>query len=496
MSRKSRRQNGDGEKRWAGKSGVGALMLGIVVFGSGYAMLRGYLHGEAFRRFLSAEAGKMVGVSGEFAPFRWQGLAAETDSFTAAGDGLVTAVRADGLHAEIGMGGLRRGVWEVSDSQVRRLELSLDTRRRLDDEAIAQEERKSESTRGRTGWLPRDAELLELDVGELAVNAETKEGQLTASGMAFTARQAGSKNAYRAEIFGGSVRFPQAVLPELRIDRVQARYQDDTIYLTDAQFAAWEEGCITAAGECDIRGKRISLEGKMTGIRMKEVLGVDWAKQLNGDVVSDFSVESIPDKTVASGSLIISNGVLTALPLLDALAAYADTRRFRVLTLSDARTDWRWENGTISLTGLTLASEGLMRVEGCLTIKGNALDGIFRLGIMPGMLAHIPGAETDVFLPGEHGLLWTPLRVSGTLEDPKEDLSGRLMTAAGLRMFELIPGTGEKAIRFSRTVLENVPEKSVEAGVKIIGEGAKMVEDAGGLLESLLGGERKKKDEP
>ena len=37
-----------------------------------------------------------------------------------------------------------------------------------------------------------------------------------------------------------------------------------------------------------------------------------------------------------------------------------------------------------------------------------AMIGRFRLGLAPGTLSTIPGAETDVFLPGERGLLWTP----------------------------------------------------------------------------------------
>jgi hypothetical protein len=474
-----------------GKAAVGALVLGILLLATGYAVLRGYLHSDRFRKFLSAEAGKLAGVTGEFAPFRWQGLVVETDSYTASGEGLVTAVRADGLHTEMGLGGIRRGVWEVRDSRVRRLELSLDARKRVDDEAIAKEERKSDQT---SGWLPRDAELLGMEVGALAVRAVTEGGLLDASGMAFTARQAGARNAYRAEISGGVVKFPQAFVPELRIDRVKARYQEGTVYLTDARFDAWEDGSVTAVGECDIRAKRMSVEGKATGIRTENVFGPDWAKRLTGEVVSDFSVESGPAGAVASGGLTISNGVLTALPLLDALAAYADTRRFRVLTLNEARTDWRWEKDTLYLTNLRLGSEGLVRLEGSLTLASGAVDGVFRLGLAPGTLARIPGAETNVFLPGERGLLWAPLRVTGTLEDPEEDLTGRLMAAAGMRMFELIPETGGKAIRFSRTVLEKAPEKSVETGVKIIGEGTKIVREAGGLLEGLLGGERKKEE--
>lgn len=128
-------------------------------------------------------------------------------------------------------------------------------------------------------------------------------------------------------------------------------------------------------------------------------------------------------------------------------------------------------------------------MEGSLSIRGETLDGVFRLGLAPGTLANIPGAETDVFLPGERGLLWTPLRITGTLDDPKEDLTDRLIAAAGLRMFDVIPETGEKVIKFTRSVIGENPSKAVDQGMKIIDEGTKAVRGAGDILNGILGNE-------
>lgn len=41
------------------------------------------------------------------------------------------------------------------------------------------------------------------------------------------------------------------------------------------------------------------------------------------------------------------------------------------------------------------------------------------------------------------------LNVSGTLDAPQEDLSDRLVAAAKERMFELLPGIGEYALKFT-----------------------------------------------
>lgn len=468
---------------------MGLLAAALLGLAASYGMLRSYLHSDGFRKFLSAEASQAAGVAGEFGAFQWDGLAVGTDSFEATGEGLVTAVRADVMHTEIGLGGVRRGVWEVRGSSVRRLEIAVDATRQVDPAAVATERRHQEIKKPkRASWLPREAELDRITVGELAVNARLAQGLATVSGLSITAEQAGARGAYRAEIEGGRVRLPFAKIPELRVDRAQARYQDGQVYLTSARVEAWENGRISATGDWDLRARQFTLDGEAKGLKCENVLNESWAQRLTGDVESSFVVGNRGGFTTANGELTVRNGLLTALPVLEALAAYADTRRFRVLTLSEARTGWRWKKGEISLINLVLASEGLVRLEGSITIRGQEMDGIFRLGLAPGTLARIPGAETDVFFPGERGLLWTPLRITGTLDDPKEDLTERLMAAAGMRMFDLIPESGEKVFKFTRSVLGEPSVQTVEKGVKIIEQGSKTVREVSGILDSILGG--------
>jgi hypothetical protein len=490
MSRRSKRGN-SGKSRWTARSlGILAVLV-LVGFVGAYGLLRRYLHSDTFRKFLSAEVSEKAGVVGEFAAFEWDGLAVETESFSAVGDGLVTEVEASGLRTEIGLGGVRRGVWEIRGSSVRSLEVSMDAAKVTDGEVKESVKRAVKKDSKRPAWLPSGAELDGAEVRDLAVNVRMKQGTLRAEGMRVDVKQAGVKGAYRAELSGGTLRMPVPVVPELRLERALVRYQDGRVFLSGVRVGAWENGRIEATGELDVPSKQFSIEGDATGVRCEDVLPEDWAKRLVGDAVVSFAVDHASDETVARGDFTIRNGTLTALPMLDALAAYADTRRFRLLTLNDARTRWQWKSGELILTDLVLASEGLVRLEGNIAIRGQQIDGVFRLGLAPGTLATLPGAETDVFLAGERGLLWAPLRVTGTLDDPKEDLSARLIAAAGARMFDRLPETGEEVIRFTRSLLgEPTTGKALEKGVKILGESGNVVREATGLLEGILGGAR------
>lgn len=474
------------------------MILGIIATGTGYLLLRSYLHSDAFRNFLSAEASDMAGVTGRFDRFRWEGLAVDTDSFVASSDGPVTALRADGLHTEIGLGGVRRGVWEVRGSQVRRLELSLDARKPSLEAPTPPKAKPvaAEKSKPQPSWYPSKAELQGIDVRDLMVNLTLDQGLLVASGMSIHAEQADAKDAYRATVEGGLLRLPFKFIKELRLDRARLRYQDGQVFLTDSTVEAFENGRIQASGEYQMNSRRFSIEGDATGLKCQDILTEDWSKRLTGDVTSTFKFHNHAGFPEASGELSLQNGVITAMPMLDALAAYADTRRFRVLSLSEAHTGWHWKKGEFTLKNLVLSSEGLVRLEGDITIRGQELNGSFRLGLAPGTLSRIPGAETDVFIAGERGLLWTSLQITGTLDHPKEDLTDRLIDAAGMRMLDQLPNSGEKVLKYTQAALGEVSPKTVEKGLKIIEKNSDTIREVSDILGGLLNGKSKKKQKP
>ena len=488
MSRRSRRRHGTaGRQPWLGKAALGLIVAGVVGAAILYATVRGYLYSDAFRQFLSVKTSEAVGVDGEFTPFRWDGLAVDTDAFEAAGNGIIRNLRVDGLHTEVSVGGLRRGVWEIRSSRLQRLEISLNATKH---DAVAPIKKPAPPAARQSGWLPREIEVQGIDVREVVVKAMLDAGPVSVSRVRLRVEPAEKKRAYRVELADGAIRLPFSWVPELHLNRARLRYQDGRVFLNNSSAGAWQDGRLELSGEWDLAAGRYTLEGSATGVRCEDVFNETWAKRCAGEMSSEFTLDNHDAAAIARGRLTIQKGVLTALPVLDALAAYADTRRFRVLALSEASTDWRWQDGEILFSKLVLGSEGLARLEGNLFIRGRELDGTFRLGLAPGTLASIPGAETKVFMAGERGLLWAPLRITGTLDNPLEDLSDRLKTAAGQRMFDIIPETGEQVLKFTRSILGDSPGQAVDHGMKIIEQGSKAVHDAtNGLLDGFLGTE-------
>ncbi len=488
MSRRSRRRQGNLSNGWTGRVAVTLLVVCVVCAAIGYGSLKRYLHSDGFRQLLSAKVSKVLGMQGEFGPFRWDGLAVDTGSFEATGNGQIRSLYADRLHSEVNLSGVRRGVWELHGASVNRAEVNLDARKQPAAEMPAAGFLDTKPNKpAKTGWLPNEVEVNGLDLRELVVKVLLDDGEVFANGMRVRADRMGDKNAYRAEIDGGRIRLPWSWLPEVNLDRVRLRYQKNGFFVTTADAGVFKQGRIDGSGEWLPKEKQYTFEGNVRSIKCDELLNADWAKRLTGDLASSFVIEGHDTEGVARGTLTLKNGVLTALPVLDSLAAYADTRRFRVLALSEAHADWHWQAGEVTFNNLVLASESLVRLEGRLIIRGRELDGFFRLGLAPGTLAAIPGAETDVFLAGERNLLWTPLHITGTLDDPKEDLTSRLVAAAQGRMFEVIPETGEKVLKFTHSMLNE--SGIIEKGTQVIDKTTdSLMQGAGGLLNGFLGG--------
>jgi len=492
MSRRARRKQGAGKNPWLGKVLVVCGALILIGVGVGYLALRAYLHSDGFRKFLSVQVSSAAKVDGHFASFFWDGLAVETERFEATGKGLVSDLLAERIGTEIGFGGIGRGVWEVKSTRISRLRVSLNMVPSeepvgVEVPVVVAPSPKSAVGMKQPGWVPKEVELESLDIGDLGVQLITAKGLAAARGMAVKVLPAKGKQAYTAEITGGLVQLPFAKVPEMRIKNISASYRDGSAFVHEAELSGWESGRIVASGESNFAQKLHAFSGDVQGIRCDELLNENWARRLTGDVSSTFKFNRTEKSQVVSGELSINHGTLTALPMLDALAAYADTRRFRILQLNDARTKWQYTKDEILLTDLVLGSEGLIRLEGSMSIRGEEIDGSFQLGLVPGTLAKIPGAESRVFQPGRLGLLWTPIRVTGTLSDPKEDLTMRLIDAAGMRMFEMLPETGDKVFKFTRNALGETPSQLIEKGGEVIDKGGEVIKGAGSIFKGLLG---------
>jgi hypothetical protein len=69
---------------------------------------------------------------------------------------------------------------------------------------------------------------------------------------------------------------------------------------------------------------------------------------------------------------------------------------------------------------------GKFRIEGEMSIEQRRLRGTIRLGLTREYLDWLPNPE-EVFSRKQDGYLWTNVHLSGTIDDPGQDLSPRII---------------------------------------------------------------------
>jgi hypothetical protein len=467
---------------------VGLLLALLVALIMGYNAVRSYLRSDDFRLSLGNRAGKMLEGKGDFTPFRWDGWTVSTEEFSFVGADGVRQFYARDLDGEIDVGAVWDQVYRLENLRLREIEFRGDFREgvtgtgEIDDWEPAPDRFWSD-------FLPDRVEVTGVDVASLRGEARTDDGDWGWSKVPLRLRPGSGDKVYDLTLNGGEITTPWPLVERLTLRSAEGRFSGRHFYLLDSDFEVLKDARIVATGDVALESGNWQLQGDLSGARIEELVAEDWKQRLTGPVEGSFRVRGKPGAEVlASGDLTLEDGVLTALPVLDRIAAYTGSMRFRRLALSEASLDFEKRGQVLHLRKIVLASEGLVRMEGEMRIDGNLIrKGDFRVGVTPGTLDHLPGAETKVFQRGDLGLLWTPLKISGTLEAPREDLSDRLIAAAGERMFEMIPETGQYALKFSGQAIGEATRRILSEEGIILGAGKSLLGQAARAVGEVTG---------
>ena len=265
---------------------------------------------------------------------------------------------------------------------------------------------------------------------------------------------------------------------ELSLQEANLRISRGEIHLTSAQWRALEDASLQCRGSYSMATQRGEVVMDLSRVALGKVVTEDWRQRLSGWLEAQARWGS--DQPIEV-EVRLKEATLTALPLLDQLAQFTKVDRFRRLAFDQASAKYRLSGSTQVIESLVLEATGLMRLQGSLRIAADqSLQGDLMLGVTPETLQWIPGASPQVFneSPPEGavaGLRWTKLRIAGTLKQPREDLSRRLLVAAG----ESVLGTGAAALNALGNLLlpedrtgegaKNTPEKILKGAPKLPG---------------------------
>jgi len=416
------------------------------------AWMNNYLRSSDFRKLIETKTGEAFHGEATYGPLHWAGSSVFSDSLGVEGEpgSIVHSIQADQIRAEVNWRAAFTGAWRVDRIEV----VNLDATFQPGSQAAPPEHRTPPAPQS---WLrsllPSRFELGELQIakGRLSFLGPSGGNAILVDGPAITVRPSGS--GWTVDGMRGDLTVPQ--LPKMDITSFRSRIQNGSFFLTDGQLRLGESGKVQASGEFADTSK---LQAQWDHVDISQFLPPEWQSRLSGLTVgtteASWPATGLQDGKI-TGTFRLSDGLIQNLATLEKIATFTGAPQFRRMPVQQFSTDYRWEKGDLTLTNLIVESRGLLRVEGtCAVAKNGGIDGSFRVGVTPQTLQWLPGSRERVFTIAENGYLWTNVRVGGTLQSMKEDLSPRLANAMknevieqGTRALEVLPDAAKKGAK-------------------------------------------------
>jgi hypothetical protein len=185
------------------------------------------------------------------------------------------------------------------------------------------------------------------------------------------------------------------------------------------------------------KDRRIDFSANFERVPVRGWLPEKWKEHLSGSAFGGIHWTGATPKLENSsgeGSLRLGDGRADHLPFLEKLAEFAREKSFEHLELTDCSLNFTWRYPSIEIKDIALEEKGKFRVEGAISIDRRALNGAIQLGVTRQHLDWLPNAE-EIFGRQRGSYLWTTVHLSGTIDQPKQDLSPRI-----IELFKESPG--------------------------------------------------------
>ena len=272
----------------------------------------------------------------------------------------------------------------------------------------------------------------------------------------------------------GELLTPYPWIGNLQLLSAKGRYTDPAVYLTMLEARSTSGGSLQVSGEYlpsplpKAQGKMVwdrwPIPGGKVGIGLFEISGL-----MSGDFVLQ---ELRGGSPVGQGQVCLvdarldpGKGSETILALLGVLTGEP---RLRGCPISTAQAQWSIQPGICDVNKILMEAPGLLRAAGQVRVTGKNLNGQIDLGLEKNLGSKVNALTGgQCFYREEDGYLYEAIKLSGTLENPQNDLKTKLVSA-----------TAQTAIRTGAQILEKA------AGSGGGGDAAKA---AGQILNSLFG---------
>jgi hypothetical protein len=411
-------------------SRIGAVIVGIVIAGAaGVAIvnprLTRYVESDAFRAEVEKATAKGLHFpAGKYAPIRRTGfLTAASDGFRAPGGRkAMTAMDAHGITATFNPLGVFLRRWQLDEVRIQSGEVGIQTY-----------EPKPEPSPPKPWYhvfLPNRVYLQRVwsEPVDVTWRFRNEKGGFFGTRLLITPH--GRDFEYQAN--GGVMKL--ALIPDLPLRHAHLLITKKllTLYALDVAAGPASGGFVHGEGTAGMGEDRsVDFKMKFDELPIREWLPLSWKNHVAGAAAGSIHWKGKNLKLEAAaveGTLHVQNGRVRRLPFLEKLASIAGKKALEELELNECSAEVHWESPTLEIRNIAIEDKGKFRVEGLVSAREKSLGGAIRLGVTREYLEWLPHPE-EIFARERGGYLWTTVHLSGTIAQPQQDLSPRIVEA-------------------------------------------------------------------
>lgn len=442
-------------------AGVVILCVCLVV---GYYQLLAYLQSDTFRQ--KAESG-MQAASGASrvemtANLRIDGPRITTESLTLEKIGVVSQAQATGINAEINRAALISRKIHLRKLSMEEASVVLNAAGPVRKPGKKSQKRRKTTTSspsqqaapGSPALLSKDniqLDVLECKDADLSLRSPGGTYRIFSAGITAQPAPRIGRNAWQLNVENARLRTPFYYLQDSSVKSATVVYHNNDLDLTDARVML-TPGEMRVKGHFDLKQSQWTLDLQVNKGNVHRILSENWKRRINGDLYGRMAITG-QGRSVTSGvgSFSLQNGVIEGLPFLSQLPV-GNTYPYRSIELEKAESQILFPFSARKMKNAWMFDKiHLQAKDGALIIRGQVLIGTDRslggtltIGVPEHVVASLPVATDELSAQlftaqgPEPGYLWVNMNLSGTIDQPEEDLSVRIATLVSRNLTSLL----------------------------------------------------------
>jgi hypothetical protein len=403
-----------------------AVMIGLL-FGGGIA-LYSFVHGDACRQWLTRRLNRSLRVDGKLEPIIWNGLRFSSSGYSGKGQAKsrINSLDASGISAHLNWPRLLVRTWDLDQVSVDKANVYLGK------PTAKQGEQKHASSNAGINlphWFTFDFRIDHIAVNQSNVHwsaGQNHAGELLGTKIIAVRR---GEDSWDVSVSGGKAH--HAGFPPVTLDALSASAGSKGITITQGKLLGESGGTISLNGFVAFDENQISrIHTEFSGLSINdlypETLHLNGIASGTADYAGTIQRE---DGGAITGSLHVDKLRMDWSIFLGKVGSFIKISGMDDWAFDSVDTQVIYRDRHIEFSHLVAKYQDQARIEGNGSIDSGQINATFSVGLSDAILKWLPGVQQKVFTEERDGLYWAPVQLTGTPQNPKEDLSKRISNA-------------------------------------------------------------------